>query len=314
MSINNKLAYILFLGCSITLLSSSAFAQISPEQKDSSSSQVDVKKSFTDNLVQEKKDDKATDKNKDNQTKQNDAERRETWLESLITRGTSELFKSQDKKTERAEKKRITKVLQKKRSNAAHFDISGVRLRMSPQEVSEIMLKNGYRRLLQEEGIPNFIRWRSEELCRIHGIVGYERLTSCAKEVAKENGFNYIAKEIYNRQLSRENIEVHYTSTFTDNLSYYVAYNSNIPFSDSKASQNIYINNIKIYDFWRRIDLRYGQPDNITEIKWGLGGKKPYLKASTGHLELVDPLLKDLDMSRMLNEDSRLANTPYYSF
>lgn len=307
MSINRYLVYFLNLGCSFFLLAFPVFAQDSSSVV--ASAKVDVKKSFTDNLAQENKNGEKTDK-----TSQNTQKNRETWLESLISRGTGELFKSQDKKAKQAEKKRIAKVLKKKHSNAAHFDISGIRLRMSPQEVAKIMFENGYKRLVQDERIPNFIKWRSEELCRIHGVIGYEKLTHCSKEVAKTNGFTYVAREIYSKQETRENIEILYTSTFTDNLSHYISYSSHIPFSDSRASQNIYINNIKIYDFWRRIDARYGQPDNTTEIKWGLGGRKPYLKASTGHLELVDPLLKDLDMSRMLNEDSRLANTPYYTF
>jgi hypothetical protein len=84
--------------------------------------------------------------------------------------------------------------------------------------------------------------------------------------------------------------------------------------STSKASNNVYINNLKIYEFWRRIAAKYGEPDNATEVKWGLGGKKPYLKAQTGTLELVDPILKDLDISRMINEDSKLANAQYYNF
>ena len=311
MCINRYLIYILSLGCSFFLLSFPVFAQNSSAVNTSSdvSPSIDAKKSFSDNLLEEKKSDSAATTDKED-----NPENRETWLESLISKGTGDLLKSQDKKAQQAEKKRIAKVLQKKRSNAAHFDVSGIRLRMPPEEVEKIMLENGYRRLVQEERIPNFIKWRSEELCRIHGIIGFERLNACSKEVARANGFNYIAKEVYSRESTRESIEVHYTSTFTDNLSHFISYSSHIPFSNSKASQNIYINNIKIYDFWRRIDLRYGQPDNITEVKWGLGGKKPYLKATTGHLELVDPLLQNLDVSRMLNEDSRLANTPYYTF
>ena len=45
-----------------------------------------------------------------------------------------------------------------------------------------------------------------------------------------------------------------------------------------------------------------------------MGGKKPYLQAKTGQLELFDPLLISLDSTRMFNEDSRLANTEYYTF
>lgn len=245
---------------------------------------------------------------------EDDLDDRETWLESLINRGTSELFKSQSAKEAAAEKARLAKVMRNKRSNAANFDIAGIKLRMKPEEIEEILTKQGYRRLTQDYSIPNFIKWRGEELCRIHGIIGFERLKACAREIAFVNGFEYISSERYNRQATRETIEIHYTSTFTDNLSHYIIYTSNVPISTSKASQNVYINNLKIYDFWRRIDMRYGQPDNASEVKWGLGGKKPYLQASTGKLELVDPLLRDLDISRMLNEDSRLANVPYYSF
>ena len=84
--------------------------------------------------------------------------------------------------------------------------------------------------------------------------------------------------------------------------------------SDSRASNRVYINNLKIYDFWRRINLKYGEPDNKSEIKWGLGGKKPYLKATTGTLELAYPLLETLDSKRMFNEDTRLSNIQYYNF
>lgn len=243
-----------------------------------------------------------------------DDDDRETWLESLINSGTSELFKKQSAKEVAAEKARIAKVLRNKRSNAANFDIAGIKLRMKPSEVEDILTKQGFRRLTQDFSIPNFIKWRGEELCRIHGIVGFERLKACAREIAVVNGFEYVSLERYNRQATRETLEIHYTSTFSDNLSHYIIYTSNVPISTSKASQNVYINNLKIYDFWRRIDMRYGQPDNASEVKWGLGGKKPYLQASTGKLELVDPLLRDLDISRMLNEDSRLSNVPYYSF
>lgn len=243
-----------------------------------------------------------------------DPKNRETWLESLITQGANELFRSRDVESEQEEDERIKKVLKNRRSNAALFDISKVKLRMNPEEVEQTLKAQGYVRTSQEMRIPNFIRWRAEELCRIHSVIGFERLKACAREVAARNGFEYIAAETYNRQSTRETISVFYTSVFTNNLAHYIYYESNLPVSVSRASQYVYINNLKIYDFWRRIDLRYGKPDNTSEVKWGLGGKKPFLKASTGRLELSDPLLKELDSSRMLNEDARLSNTPYYSF
>lgn len=236
----------------------------------------------------------------------------ESWLKSLFKYGKKEILKTDE--DAKAEEKIKETIIEKQKSNAAYFDISNVRLRMTPKEVEDVLIKQGYRKISENLEIPNFIEWRSEELCRINGIVGFERLNACATKIAKENGHQFVEKQIYSRYTTRETIEVNYSSSFTDNLSYRVFYKSTLPMSKSKASKNIYINNIKIFDFWRRIDLKYGKPDNASEIKWGMGGKKPYLQAKTGQLELFDPLLLSLDSTRMFNEDSRLSNTQYYTF
>lgn len=270
-----------------------------------SGANIDVKESLTQNLS---KNDKLPDE------KNNEEEESESWLKSLITKGTSELFKQQDERVQTAEKQRIERVLQNRKSNAANFDISGVKLRMNPKEVEDTLLNQGYKKITETLDVPNFIKWRSEELCRQHGVIGFERLNACAVLVAKSNGYQFVDHQVYNRYITRESIEVYFTSTFTDNLAFSIHYKSSVPFSASKSSKNVYLNNIKIFDFWQRIDMKYGQPDNLSEVKWGLGGKKPFLKAATGRLELTDPLLKELDRARMLNEDTRFANTQYYTF
>lgn len=45
-----------------------------------------------------------------------------------------------------------------------------------------------------------------------------------------------------------------------------------------------------------------------------MGGNKPYLKAKTGFLLLEDPMLRELDYTRMSREDQRYMNTDLYSF
>jgi len=278
------------------------FSEAAPKEK---ASVVDTKKTLTENLEQDKEPEKK------------DESESESWLKALLTKGTS-VLKPKSEKEVIAEEKRIQKVLQSRKSNAANLDISKVKLRMTPKEVEDVLKAQGYKKLSQRFNIPNFIKWRAEELCRMHGVVIFEKLNACAVKVAAENGFQFVEYELYNRYASKESIEVYYTSTFTDNLAHYIYYKSHIPLFDGKSSKNIYLNNLKIFDWWQRIDMKYGEPDNKTEIKWGLGGKKPYLKAGsgaeTGTLELADPLLKNLDAARMLNEDTRFANTPYYTF
>ncbi|MBQ8751437.1 MAG: hypothetical protein IJZ30_07370 [Alphaproteobacteria bacterium] len=316
---NKHLIFAYFLSFSFLFLPDCGIAQSDinlfdandkSKEKESSIEQTDSNISFTD-IITGKADEKKAQKQNEIDV---DASANESWLKGYFKYGKEKFLEKLDTVKDEKDAEKTDLVTVEPKSNAAFFDISNVKLRMSPKEVEEILKKQGYRKISENLEIPNFIEWRSEELCRINGIVGFERLNACATRIAQSNGHQFIEKQLYNRYTTKESIEVTYTSSFTDNLSYRIFYKSSIPFSDSKSSKNIYINNVKVFDFWKRVDLKYGKPDNTTEIKWGMGGKKPYLQAKTGQLELVDPLLVSLDSTRMFNEDSRLANTEYYTF
>lgn len=200
------------------------------------------------------------------------------------------------------------------RSNASVFDISGVMLRMNQAQAASALLKRGYRKTSEHTEIPNFIRWRYEELCRNQGVVGYEQLASCVQMMAKKNGYIYIQKESYANFHTKENIEIFYTSNFTGNKVHRVMYQTsaaNIKGNDAKAN---YLRNIKIFDFWKKINQKYGAPDNPEQIMWGLGENKPSLQAATGRLILNDPMLIELDYTRMSREDQKFMNTAVYTF
>lgn len=202
----------------------------------------------------------------------------------------------------------------KERSNASVFDISGIMLRMSPLQVDDAMKKRGFQKVNQEYEIPNFIRWRNEEACRNNGVVGYERLESCVVEMAKKNNYQYIYLTKYVKYKTKEEITVRYTSNFTNNKVYQVIYKSMAATLTSSGAKAIYLRNIKVYDFWKLINRKYGAPDNKEEVTWGLGNNKPFMRASTGFLHLEDPMLRELDYTRMSREDQLFMNTNLYSF
>ena len=203
---------------------------------------------------------------------------------------------------------------EKKRSNASVFDISGIMLRMSPLQADEAMKKRGFSKVNQEYDIPNFIRWRNEESCRNNGVVGYERVENCIIEMAKKNNYQYIASTKYVKYKTKEEITVRYSSNFTNNKAYQIIYKSMATDIRSTSAKALYLRNIKIYDFWKLVNQKYGAPDNQEDITWGLGGNKPTLKASTGMLKLEDPMLRELDYTRMSREDQLFMNTNLYSF
>lgn len=225
----------------------------------------------------------------------------------------SEMIKNSKSESLMAGKTTGAKVV--RRSNASVFDISGAMLRMSPQQIEEALTRKGYKKTVQKMDIPNFIRWRNEEKCRAQGVVGYERLESCVAQMAKKDNHMFIERVFYAKYDSQEEMEIRFTSNFTQNKSYYLDYKSGVLTNLRGSSQKeFYLRNIKVYDFWKKINQKYGVPDNKDNIIWGLGGNKAYLQAGTGRLRLEDPSLRDLDYTRMSTEDKKFMNTGLYNF
>lgn len=201
-----------------------------------------------------------------------------------------------------------------KRSNASVFDISGIMLRMTLSQADKAMMTRGFKKISQSYEIPNFIKWRNEEKCRGAGVVGYERLMNCVVKMAKSANHQYVDTVKYSKFSTKEEIEIKLTSNFTNNKVYRIIYKSMSGKVVGSGAKAAYLRNIKVFDFWKKVNQKYGTPDNKDEVTWGLGGNKPYLKASTGFLVLEDPMLRELDYTRMSREDQRFMNTDLYSF
>mgnify|MGYP005767681789 FL=1 len=201
-----------------------------------------------------------------------------------------------------------------RRSNASVFDISGAMLRMTFRQIDETLTRRGYKRIMQKMDIPNFIRWRNEDKCRASGVIGYERLANCVVKIAKRDKHEYVVRAGYAKYDTKESIEVSFTSNFTNNKAYKIFYKSEAANIRGNSQKAIYLRNIKVYDFWKKINQKYGNPDNRDDVVWGLGGNNPYLQAATGRLLLEDPMLRELDYTRMSREDQRFMNTDLYSF
>ena len=200
------------------------------------------------------------------------------------------------------------------RSNASVFDISGVMLRMNREQAAQAMQKRGYRKMSEKLEIPNFIRWRYEEICRNQGVVGFERIGSCVVQMAKKNNYQYVEHEKYNNFHTKEEVEIFYTSNFTGNKVYRVMYKTEAANVFGSGAKATYLRNLKIFDFWKKINQKYGVPDNKEQVIWGLGENKPSLQAATGRLILNDPMLLELDYTRMSREDQKFMNTAIYTF
>ena len=265
-----------------------AFAQVDAEDEDQAS--------LTDFMQQDNQESGSEDGGNNNGT----------WIDNLVSKVAE---KGSDVLYSRVEEQNTPK-----RSNASVFDIAGVMLRMDKEQVFDALQKRGYKKISEHLEIPNFIRWRFEEQCRNQNVVGFERIANCVYLMAKNNNYQYVQQMKFSNFRTKENMEIEFTSNFTGNKVYRILYETeaaNILGSGAKAE---YLRNIKIYDFWKKINQKYGKPDNKEQIIWGLGDKKPSLRAKTGKLLLEDPMLLELDYTRMSREDKKFMNTAVYTF
>jgi hypothetical protein len=228
-----------------------------------------------------------------------------TWINSLVNtvaeKGSAVIASTKEENSGR-------------RSNASVFDICGVMLRMSQEQTLQALTKRGYQKTYEKLEIPNFIQWRYEEMCRNQGVIGFERISNCVVLMAKKNNYQFVQHQTFANFKNNETIDVFYTSNFTGNKVHRIMYSSeaaNIKGAGAKAE---YLRNLKIYDFWKKVNQKYGAPDNKEQIIWGLGDNKPSLQAATGKLILFDPMLRELDFTRMSREDQKFMNTAYYTF
>ena len=263
--------------------------------------EINTSKTLSENL---KKNQKVKDTKKDTQSASGSAQ---SWVRNLF-KGSKKSDPIQNLMDENKNKSKA------RRSNAAVFDISGVMLQMSYDQAEEQLLKRGYRKTTQKMDIPNFIRWRNEEKCRNQGVVGYERLENCIIQLAKKANYQFISQATFNKFDTKETVEIFLSSTFTNNKVYKITYRTEAANNTGNSTKAVYLRNLKVFDFWKKINQKYGVPDNKQDVIWGLGANKPYLHASTGFLNLEDPVLQQLDINRMSREDQRFIHSDIYTF
>lgn len=278
-------------------------SQITPVPNPENELPIDTSATLTDNLKR--------DETEKPQNPLNDVDK--TWIGKLVSPQTiknspeaEELSKLLDNARKQAPKN--------KRSNASVFDISGVMLRMSLEQADKALTNRGFKKTVSKYQIPNFIKWRNEEHCRNSGVVGYERIESCIAQKAKKENHQYVQTVKYAKYDTKEEIAITLTSNFTANRVIKIEYRSQAANKSGNSPKSVYLRNIKIYDFWKTVNQKYGPPDDKVSVIWGMGGNKPFLKAATGYLKLEDPMLKELDYTRMSREDQRYMNTDLYNF
>jgi len=180
------------------------------------------------------------------------------------------------------------------------FDISGIALRMTPDEVAEAAREQGYSVTKVEHGIPLHRTSFYEHNCRAIPVRRTRDIQECIIDQVRNDEVYYISSVTLAKPQTSEYMQVLFSTFATDNVAYKIYYENEGDNSLNFTRKNL-AKKIRRRDaFWKMVFDTYGLPDDKEAIIWG-DPDKAYLRARmqgsnyNAYLILEDKEIRDGD-------------------
>ena len=182
------------------------------------------------------------------------------------------------------------------------FDISGIALGMTPDEVAEVAREQGYSITRIEHGIPLHRTSFYEHNCRAIPVRRTRDLQECIIDQARNDEVYYISSVTLAKPETAEYMQVLFSTFATDNQAYKIYYENEGDNSLNFTRKNL-AKKIRRRDaFWKMVFDTYGYPDDKEAFIWG-DPDRAYMKARmqganyNAYLILEDKEIRDGDYS-----------------
>ncbi len=193
------------------------------------------------------------------------------------------------------------------RHDVSKFSLVGLRFGDDSETVYEQLYELGYALQKVEKSIPLFRTTVYDEKCRQNGLVIVDDIRKCILSYAEDDEAHYVFRETYTRALSRETVQVYYTSPDTGNVVYKIIYQNRGDHSLNSSRKNLAKKMQRQKDFWDLMFDTYGLPDDNNKILWGDGETK-YMQANMrgsaydAYVVMEDRLIQDKDFEAAQKE------------
>jgi len=158
------------------------------------------------------------------------------------------------------------------------FDIAGIALGMTPDEVAEVAREQGYAITRIEHGIPLHRTSFYEHNCRAAQVRRTRDLQNCIIDQARNDEVYYISSVTLAKPETAEYIQVLFSTFATDNVAYKIYYENEGDNSLNFTRKNL-AKKIRRRDaFWKMVFDTYGYPDDKEAFVWG-DQERAYMKA-----------------------------------
>ncbi len=184
---------------------------------------------------------------------------------------------------------------------AEGFDIMGMKLHMTPDEVLMIAEDNGFTVSNVAYAIPLFMTTAYEQNCRRDGFMQLRLIHDCVRMQAQEDNVYYVSELRLDNSTTKEQIVVSFVSGLTGNQASRIDYTSFGDNSLGTSYKDAAKKTARRDLFWKLVFDKYGQPNFPKMLLWG-DPRKIYMQAFmegtalNGRLILDDKELPYQDM------------------
>ena len=203
-------------------------------------------------------------------------------------------------------------------ANVSLFDIAGIQLKMTPEEVVEKIAEAGFEVKFKDSKIPQLDEWKYHRQCLAQQSYAYGAKKNCIRNTAKIENREYVNRIVFENKAKRESVNVDFTSPYTQNQAYRIYYVSKGDHSLGATEEGRYLKTKRRREFLNTLVKKYGMPDDESAMLWGIVGRGAVLHAEISNTFLdVSLMLEDLSMQEddfdaVSNEE--VKNDPFDKF
>lgn len=199
------------------------------------------------------------------------------------------------------------------------FEVAGLALGMTPDEVSDAMAEQGYKRTAIKYGIPMFRTSFYEQECRDKKIYLIADIRKCIERKAADDEVKYVASMTFTNKKTNEYVQALFTSNATNNEVFKVYYENRGDNSLSLTQKNLAKQLRRKDMFWKMIFDTYGLPDDSELVIWG-DAQKSYMQAMmngtsyNAYIILEDKEIQDNDYFSAEDDSKDLQYRQQFTF
>ncbi|MBO4520825.1 MAG: hypothetical protein J5787_06420 [Alphaproteobacteria bacterium] len=205
-------------------------------------------------------------------------------------------------------------------TNVLKFDIAGVKLRMTPEEVVQSAQESGFSIKFKDWKIPDPDEWKYHRQCLQQMFFTHNSKKQCIQDAARYNEKEYISRLVFENKDLKETLSVEFTSRATDNQSYRIHYINKGNHSLGTTEEARYFKKKRRRDFFEALIKKYGPPDDEQSLLWGMSGLNATLQAEISNtfldisLVMEDSLMREKDYQKIAVQDAEANVLENFSF